>query len=132
MRFVIENVLLFLLPAAVYLTYKLLRENPERKSTMQVMNEAPLVIRWPVDDGGSWLELCANLTDQPAAEPANVAADPGVHRANVFYDSHRTSDRSRDGARDAAPDGPPVGPAGIATDDATRPPWSVRWRLATR
>ncbi len=26
MRFVIENILLFLLPAAVYLTYKLLRE----------------------------------------------------------------------------------------------------------
>lgn len=44
MRFIIENVLLFLLPAAVYLTYKLLRENPERKSTLQVMNEAPLVV----------------------------------------------------------------------------------------
>lgn len=44
MRFVIENILLFLLPAAVYLAYKLLRENPERKSSTQVMNEAPLVV----------------------------------------------------------------------------------------
>jgi len=43
MRFVIENILLFLLPAAIYLAYKLLRENPEKKSTLQVMNEAPLV-----------------------------------------------------------------------------------------
>lgn len=43
MRFIIENILLFLLPAAAYCTYKLLRENPQKKSTMQVMNEAPLV-----------------------------------------------------------------------------------------
>ena len=44
MRFVIENILLFLLPAACFLAYKLLRENPERKSATQVMNEAPLVV----------------------------------------------------------------------------------------
>ncbi len=43
MRFVIENVLLFLLPAALFLAYRLVRENPQKKSTMQVMNEAPLV-----------------------------------------------------------------------------------------
>lgn len=44
MRFVIENILLFLLPSAVYIAYRLLRPAERHKPASQVMGEAPLVV----------------------------------------------------------------------------------------
>lgn len=43
MRFVLENILLFLLPSAVYCGYKMLRSEPGQRQGMQVLNQAPLV-----------------------------------------------------------------------------------------
>lgn len=43
MRFVLENILLFLLPAAVYCAWRFLRPAPDSKGPQHILNEAPLV-----------------------------------------------------------------------------------------
>lgn len=48
MRFVIENILLFLLPSAIYIAYRLLRPAERHKPASQVIAEAPLVVLFVV------------------------------------------------------------------------------------
>ncbi|MEZ5842942.1 MAG: DUF6111 family protein [Hyphomicrobiaceae bacterium] len=49
-RIVIENVLLFLLPTAIYVAYIMLTRNDGKQTATQVVNEAPLL--WLFAAGG--------------------------------------------------------------------------------
>jgi hypothetical protein len=88
MRFVIENILLFLLPAAVYLTYKLLRENPQRKSTMQVMNEAPLVLLFLVGLSLVAATRIYSATINPGGSPDKHYVPPKMGKDGKIQPGH--------------------------------------------
>lgn len=54
-RIVIENILLFLLPTAIYIAYIMLTRNDDRRTATQIFNEAPLV--WLFAAGGAMVLL---------------------------------------------------------------------------